>query len=187
MTSWNRGSCLWKMHYLKTKQNKNSRDRGKQLSEPPSDGLEIVVVWLAFVIFHRTMPTSPYQQELLSCPETFQSVSALLCKRKIQGCKQMYINQMLKKTLAFFPAPAITAPLFVPDCNWAEMNIQTLKKEEERYIWYLRTDIEHVNFKTAPCLSLLTDNTILLVFKREPPASMGHSLHSSDLTLLSTK
>lgn len=72
------------------------------MSEPPSDGLEIVVVWLAFVIFHRTMPTSPYQQELLSCPETFQSVSALLCKRKIQGCKQMYINQMLKKSLLFF-------------------------------------------------------------------------------------
>lgn len=72
------------------------------MSERLSDGLETVVVWLAFVIFHRTMPTSPYQQELLSCPETFQSVSALLCKRKIQGCKQMYINQMLKKSLLFF-------------------------------------------------------------------------------------
>jgi len=77
------------MHYLKTKQNKNSRDRGMQLSEPPSDGLEIVVVWLAFVIFTEQcqLPlTSKSFCRVLKLFKVFQLYSAKEKYKDVNKC-----------------------------------------------------------------------------------------------------
>lgn len=87
------------------------------------------VVW-GLVFFLQEWCYLTYQQVLLLCPEIFQSVSALLYRRKIQLYERMYVSQMLEP-FYFFSASAIIGPLFSLKLQESRDNIQTLKKREE--------------------------------------------------------